>query len=64
MDRNPRNLNEVLYIANLLAGSHWEWLPGDTKPEQQEAMERTRQRFAFLVPEVQDRMRAMHAALS
>lgn len=64
MDRNPRNLNEVLYIANLLAGSHWEWLPGDTKPEQQEAMERTRQRFAFLVPGVQDRMRAMHAALS
>jgi hypothetical protein len=44
--------------------THPPGLPGDTKPEQQEAMERTRQRFAFLVPEVQDRMRAMHAALS
>lgn len=64
LDRNPRNLNEVIYIANLLAGSNWEWLPDTTTPGQHEAMERTRQRFAFLLPEVEDRMRAMHAALS
>src|SRR5690606_1252031 len=41
MDRNPRNLNEVLYIANLLAGNPWEMLQGTTTPEQEEAMERT-----------------------
>ncbi|MFZ7337767.1 HDOD domain-containing protein [Comamonas jiangduensis] len=63
LDRNPHNLNEVIYIANLLAGSNWEWLPESWTPEQHEAMERTRQRFAFLLPEVEDRMRMMHAAL-
>lgn len=63
MDRNPRNLPGILYVANLLAGSNWKWLPENTSPEQRDAVERTHQRVAFLLSEVDERVRAMHAVL-
>jgi HD-like signal output (HDOD) protein len=64
LDRAPRNLNEVVYIANILAGNNWEWLPNSTTPQQMADIERTRQRYAFLLPQVEGEIRAMHAALS
>lgn len=63
MDRDPRTLNEVIYIANLLAGSNWEWLPHSITPQQIDAVERTKKRFSHLLPEVESRVRMMLEAL-
>ena len=63
MDREPHNLNDIVYVANLLAGSNWEWLPHSLTPAQIQAIENTRQRYAFLLPEVASEIQDMYAAL-
>ncbi len=63
MERDPRNLTDIVYVSNLLAGSNWEWLPNTTTPEQRQAMENTRQRYTFLLPAAQHEIDEMHAAL-
>jgi HD-like signal output (HDOD) protein len=62
-DREPRNLNDIVYVANVLVGSKWEWLPHSTTPEQLQAMEKTRQRYAYLLPEAENEIEKLHAAL-
>ena len=63
MERDPRNLSDIVYVANLLGGSNWEWLPNTTTSAQRQAMESTRQRYAFLLPAAQHEIDEMHAAL-
>ncbi len=41
-----RNLGDIVYVANLLAGSNWEWLPNTIGPEEMTAINKTRWRYA------------------
>jgi HD-like signal output (HDOD) protein len=63
-DHEPRNLSDIVYIANLLAGSNWEWLPNLVSDEEARAMEKTRQHFAHLLPEAEQEIRELHLSLS
>lgn len=45
----PRTLSDIVYIANILAGSNWEWLPNTLAPEQLQSLARTRETYAAVV---------------
>ena len=59
----PRTLGDVVYIANLLAGSAWEWTHQPPSIEQQTAMARTAQRYAFARDEAEGDIADFFAAL-
>ncbi len=63
-DHEPRNLSDIVYIANLLAGSNWEWLPNLVGEEAAKVMEKTRQRYVHLLPEAEQEIRELHLSLS
>lgn len=60
----PRTLGDIVYIANILAGSNWEWLPDALSPEQRQAIERTRQRYISIIAEGEHEVQELLGALS
>lgn len=59
-----RTLGDVVDVANILAGSNWEWLPNVLSPAQLASLERTRQRFASVIVEGEHEAQGLLAALS
>lgn len=45
-DVEIKNLSDIVYVANLLAGSNWEWLPNTISPEEMAAINKSRWRYA------------------
>ncbi len=60
----PCSIRDVLYFANLLAGSDQEWLPADITPEQLTAREADRERYAEFVAEAEADIQELRATLS
>lgn len=60
----PRNLSDIVYIANILAGSNWEWLPNSLSKEQLASLEHTRQRYAEISAEGEGEIQGLLHALS
>lgn len=58
----PRTLAEVVYISNILAGAHYEWLYQDFDP-QAESFKTIHVRFSNLMPEIESAVREMQAVL-
>lgn len=58
----PKTLAEVVYIGNVLAGAHYEWLYQDFDP-QAEAYRAVHDKFAALLPEIESEAREMHSVL-
>lgn len=48
---NVKSLSEVVYLGNVLAGTHFEWLYQDIDPKEGQSAE-VRQRFTELLPEI------------
>lgn len=61
---NPCTLRDVLYFANLLAGSNFEWLPGGADPAKADLVAQERARYADLLEEAEDEIRELRAALA
>ncbi len=59
---NVRNLGDVVYVANILAGAHFEWLYQDIDPEAGEPGI-IRRHFADQMQAIDDDAQAMRAAL-
>lgn len=60
----PRNLSDIVYIANILAGSNWEWLPNSLSQEQLDRLEKTRQCYAEIIVEGEHEIQGLLGALS
>jgi len=60
----PCSVRDVLYFANLLAGPEADWLPCRINPDELEAREADRERYADLLQEAEDDIRELRAALS
>lgn len=56
----PRTLAEVVYISNVLAGAHHEWLYQDFDP-QTESFQAVHRKFANLMPEIENDVREMQS---
>jgi len=63
-DSEPHTMSDIVYVANLLAGSNWEWLPHTISAEQEQAMNKTRERYSQVLAEAKADIRELHAALS
>lgn len=63
-DNDPYTLGDIVYIANLLAGSNWEWLPHTISAKEEQAMNKTRERYSQILTEAKTEIRELHAALS
>lgn len=61
---NPCNLRDILYFANLLAGSDFEWMPGSDSPDLAAANAANRERYADLLEEAEEDIRDLRAALA
>lgn len=61
---NPCNLRDILYFANLLAGSNFEWLAENESPAQAEADAANRERYADLLEEAEEDIRELRSALA
>ncbi len=59
----PCSVRDVLYFANLLAGSDVEWLPNDIPADEAELREADRERYIDLLNEAEDDIRELHSAL-
>ena len=61
--RNPpttiRNLSDVIYVANMLSGGHFEWLMQD-RPDQGSELTELEEKFAHLRPEIDALSAEMH----
>lgn len=58
-----RNLTEVIYVANMLAGGHFEWLMQD-QPESPAELSVLEEKYGHLKPEIEILAAEMHAAFS
>jgi HD-like signal output (HDOD) protein len=60
---NMRNLGDIIYVANMLAGGHFEWLmqDGPNRPEQIKFLE---EQFAHLKEDIDATTKDMHANFS
>ena len=58
-----RTLADVVYVGNILAGTHFEWLHQDFDPEAGE-MGVVRQRFGDILPQIDADAREMHAVFA
>jgi len=60
----PCSISDVLYFANLLAGSDHDWLNADISAEEAALREADRERFADLIKDADEDIRELRAALS
>ena len=58
----PRTLPEIVYISNILAGAHYEWLYQDFDP-QAESFTAVHAKFSNLMPEIESEGREMLSVL-
>ena len=58
----PRTLSEIVYISNILAGAHYEWLYQDFDP-QAESFTTVHAKFSNLMPEIESEGREMLSVL-
>ena len=63
-DSDPYTMSDIVYIANLLAGSNWEWLPNTVSAKEEQAMNKTRERYCQVLAEAKADIRELRAALS
>ena len=59
----PRNFSDVIYIANMLAGGHFEWLMQE-KPEPGDLMSELELHYGYLLPEIETLSNEMHQLFS
>ena len=59
----PRNYSDVIYIANMLAGGHFEWLMQE-KPEPGDLMSELELHYGYLLPEIETLSKEMHQLFS
>ena len=57
-------MSDIVYIANLLAGSNWEWLPKTISPEEEQAMNKIRVRYCQVFAQAKSDILELQAALS
>jgi HD-like signal output (HDOD) protein len=58
-----RTLTDVIYVANMLAGGHFEWLMQD-QPESPAELAVLEEKYGHLKPEIEALTAEMHAAFS
>lgn len=59
----PKTLADIIYIANMLAGGHFEWELQD-QPIRDEEIKALKKHFADLMPEIEEETSAMRARFS
>ncbi|HEX6735725.1 MAG TPA: HDOD domain-containing protein [Azonexus sp.] len=58
-----RNLQDVIYVANMLAGGHFEWLMQD-QPDRTEYVSALDEKYGHLMPEIEAMTSEMRAAFA